>query len=342
MSGINAVNPALATGFTVGVINQGGVKIGNMVFDNLGAVVNAFKSDSDVNVISTPQVLTMDNTKAEVSVGENVPYQTSTNLTDNNNEFTQYEYKDVATKLSITPHINQSDVLRLEIETEVTRIKGEVTDRPTTFKRTATTTVILSDKSTVVIGGIIGHDATQGDTKVPILGDIPILGWLFKSHSNTSKKTNMFIFITPRIVRNPANIAAVTLKKEDEMGLVLPAVREQLHKKENPEHAVTLTKRGYEKMKSGELDAAKEYFREALKIDPVYPYALMNLGVIYEKEGKPKQALEMYRAVVSGPSDAVAESPGGSLQKEVPLKKLAQESIDRIQRSTNPRQWEGK
>ncbi len=81
LKGINAVNPALASGFTVGVINQGGVKIGNMIFDNLGAVVNAFKSDSDVNVISTPQVLTMDNTKAEISVGENVPYQTSTNLT---------------------------------------------------------------------------------------------------------------------------------------------------------------------------------------------------------------------------------------------------------------------
>ncbi len=199
-----------------------------------------------------------------------------------------------------------------------------------------------------MIGGIIGHDATQGDTKIPILGDIPLLGWLFKTHSTTNSKTNMFIFITPRIVRNPANIAAVTLKKEDEMGLVLPAVREQLHKKENPEHAVKLTKQGYEKMKSGELDAAKEYFQEALKIDPVYPYALMNLGVIYEKEGKPKQALEMYRAVVSGPSNAVAESPAGSLQEKVPLKKLAQESIDRIQRNTNPQQntnsqqWEGK
>jgi general secretion pathway protein D len=333
LDGINAADPSLASGFTLGVLNQGGVKIGNMTFDNLGAVVNAFKSDSDVNVISTPQILTMDNTKAEISVGENVPYQTSTNLTDNNNEFTQYEYKDVATKLSITPHINQSDVLRLEIETEVTRIK-DPGDRPTTFKRTATTTVILSDKGTIVIGGIIGHDATQNDSKIPILGDIPVLGWLFKTHSTTSRKTNMFIFITPRIVRNPANIAAVTLKKEDEMGLVLPSVQQQLYKKENPEHAMPLTKRGYEKLQNGELEAAKDYFREALALDPVNPFALINMGVVYEKQGKPKEALEMYRAVVSGPSEAVTDSSGDPLKKGVPLKTLAKESINRILRKT--------
>jgi general secretion pathway protein D len=333
LDGINAADPSLSSGFTLGVLNQGGVKIGNMTFDNLGAVVNAFKSDSDVNVISTPQILTMDNKKAEISVGENVPYQTSTNVTDNDNEFAQFEYKDVATKLTITPHINQSDVLRLEIETEVTRIK-EAGDRPTTFKRTANTTVILNDKGTIVIGGIIGQDATQADSKIPILGDIPVLGWLFKSHSTTSKKTNMFIFITPRIVRNPANIAAVTLKKEDEMGLVLPSVQQELYKKENPEHAMPLTKRGYEKLQNGELEAAKDYFSEALALDPVNPFALVNMGVVYEKQGKPKEALEMYRAVVSGPSEAVTDSSGDPLKKGVPLKTLAQESINRILRKT--------
>ena len=93
--------------------------------------------------------------------------------------FNSFEYKDVATKLSITPHINQSDVLRLEIDTEVTRIKT-ARNTPTTFKRTATTTVILNDRNTVVIGGIIGHDARDDDTKVPILGDIPLLDGCLK------------------------------------------------------------------------------------------------------------------------------------------------------------------
>ncbi len=207
----------------MGILKQG-VNIGGITFTDIGAVLKAFQSDADVNIIATPQILTMDNKKAAISVGENIPFITSQNTTAAQQDYTQYEYKDVATKLSITPHINQSNVLRLEIETEVVRIK-DASDTPSTFKRTASTSVILNDKSTIVIGGIIGHDASESDYKVPILGDIPILGWLFRTHSTTNRKTNMFIFVTPRIVRNPAEISAVTLIKEDEMGMVLPAVK---------------------------------------------------------------------------------------------------------------------
>ncbi len=334
LSGVDATSLVLpANGFTLGFLNQGGIRIGNTTFANLGAVVNAYKADSDVNVISTPQILTMDNKKAEISVGENVPFisrQDNTSGDTTGLVFNTFEYKDVATKLSITPHINQSDVLRLEIDTEVTRIKSIVDNAPTTFKRTATTTVILNDRDTVVIGGIIGHDATDGETKVPILGDIPLLGWLFKTNSTTNSKTNMFIFITPHIVRNPAQMSAVSLKKEGEMGLVLPAVEKELHKTANLDDAMTLTRQGYEKLRIGELEIARDYFSEALAIDPANPYALMNMGVVYEKEGKPKQALKMYQAVVSGGSDAVSDSSSDPLKKGVPLKTLAQESIDRI------------
>lgn len=323
-----SVDPSLVSGFTLGVLKQG-VRIGDVTFANLGAVVRAYKSDSDVNVISTPQILTMDNTKAEISVGENVPFITSRNTSVSEQDYTQYEYRDVATKLSITPHINRADALRLEIVTEVVRLKN-ATDTPTTFKRTASTTVILNDKNTIVIGGIIGHDATEDEWKVPLLGDVPVLGWLFKSRTTTSRKTNMFIFITPRIVRNPAELAAVTLKKEDEMRLVLPAVQQELHKEENLEHAMSLTRTGYEKLQAEEVDAAKEYFREALVIDPVNPYALMNMGVIYEKEGQSKQAIAMYQAVAAGSSEAVAETSEDSRKAGVPLKTLAQENIERI------------
>jgi general secretion pathway protein D len=327
----------LKSGFTAGVLKQG-LKIGGVTFTDISAVIKAYKSDSDVNVISTPQVLTMDNKKAEISVGENIPFITSQNTTASTQDYTQYEYKDVATKLSITPHINQSNVLRLEIETEVVRLKDPTatTDTPSTLKRTANTTVILNDKSTVVIGGIIGHDASESNYKVPLLGDIPVLGWLFRTHSTTSKKTNMFIFITPRIVRNPAQSSAVTLSKEGEMGLVLPAVKQELHKKANPEDAMKLTQQGYEKLRSGDIEAAREYFSEALAIDPTNPYALMNMGVVYEKEGKPKKALEMYQAVVSSGSDAVSDSSSDPLKTGVPLKALAQESINRILRTTSP------
>jgi general secretion pathway protein D len=332
LDGINAADPSLPAGFSLGILKQG-LRIGNVTFENIGAVVKAYKSDSDVNVISTPQILTMDNNKAEISVGENVPFITSRNTSVSEQDYTQYEYRDVATKLSITPHINRADALRLEIETEVVRLKN-ATDTPTTFKRTATTTVILNDKSTIVIGGIIGHDATEDEWKVPLLGDIPGLGWLFKTQTTTSRKTNMFIFITPRIVRNPAEIAAVTLKKEEEMSIVLPAVQQELHKEENPEHAMNLTRTGYEKLRSEDVEAAKEYFLEALVIDPANPYALMNMGVIYEKEGKPKQAVAMYQVVAAGPSDAVAESSGDSQKAGVPLSTLAKENIERILESS--------
>jgi len=326
--GISNVN----SGFTLGVLKQG-ISIGGLDFANIGAVLRAYQSDEDVNIIATPQILTMDNKKADISVGEQVPFQTSQNTTAADQDYTQFEYKDVATKLSITPHINQSDILRLEIETEVVRIKNLGSDgvTPTTFNRTASTTVILNDRSTVVIGGIIGHDGNEGEYKVPILGDIPVLGWFFRTESSTIRKTNMFIFVTPRIVSNPAEIAAVTLTKEDEMSMVLPAIQKELHKEKNLDHALTLNMRGYEKLQAGDLRGAKNYFGEALDIDPNNPFALINMGVVYEKEGKPKEALIMYQAVLSGDSDAVADKASGSLKT---VKDMARENIDRILRTT--------
>jgi general secretion pathway protein D len=276
----------------------------------------------------------MDNKKAEISVGETVPFITSQNTTAADQDYTQYEYKDVATKLSITPHINQADALRLEIETEVVRLKDSGLT-PTTFKRTATTTVILRDQDTIVIGGIIGQDATESEWKIPLLGDIPILGWLFKTHTTTDRKTNMFIFITPRIIRNPAAISAVTLKKEDQIGAILPAVKDELHKQENPAHAEQLTIKGFEKLLEGKLEEAKQFFEQALQISPDNPYALMNLGVIYEKENLPQQALIMYRAVLATDSDVIAEKTSDPAAAGRPILELAKEHIERIENDNN-------
>ncbi len=178
--------PSLNAGFSLGVLKEG-IKIGGITFPNIAAVLRAFQSDSDINIISTPQILTTDNKKAEILVGQNVPYITSQNTTSSQQDYTQYEYKDVATKLTITPQISQAETLRLEISTEVSRIKpgGEADAfRPTTFKRTAETTVLVRDKDTIVIGGIIGQDATLAEYKVPLLGDIPLIGWLFKTQTN--------------------------------------------------------------------------------------------------------------------------------------------------------------
>jgi general secretion pathway protein D len=331
LAGISSDDPVLLPGYSLGVLKQG-IRIGNVTFPNIAAILKAYKTDSEINIISTPQVLTTDNKKAQISVGENVPYITSRNTTSGNQDYTQYEYKDVATKLSIVPHINQADTMRLEIETEVVRIKDNTADTPTTYKRTASTTVILNDKDTVVIGGIIGQDDTESEWKIPLLGDIPVLGWLFKTHTTNSTKTNMFIFITPRIIRNPADLATVSLGKEEVMRETLPSVKELVHKEDNPAHAAQLITMGYEKLQAGQLQEAGNYFAEALRIDPLNPFALVNMGGIYEREGNSDLARKMYQAVIAGGSDAIADKSSDPQQKGTPLLELAREGLERIDR----------
>ncbi len=322
----------LAEGFALGVLKQG-IKIGDITFPDIKAVLRAYKGDSDINIISTPQILTTDNKKAEISVGENVPYITSRNTTDSAQDYTNYEYRDVATKLTITPHINQADTMRLEIQTEIVKLKGGIaTDTPSTFRRTADTTVIVNDLDTVVIGGIIGEDINESQTKVPLLGDIPGLGWFFRSESTSSVKTNMFIFITPRIMRNPADLAAVTLQKEDNIDTVMPTAKEIIHPPvKNKEHAVVLTERGFNKLLENKNKEAREYFEEALKHDKSNPYTLLNIGVVTEREGNYQQAIGYYQKVIETSSDATAVVASDPTKKGQTLVQIARENIDRLQ-----------
>jgi len=208
-------NPSLPKGLTMGVLNEF-IEINGQTFPSLSAVLNAYKNDDDVHIISTPQILTTDNEEAEIKVGQNVPYITSQNTTAANQDYTNYEYKDVGTTLKITPQINQENVVRLQVYVEVIRLKDvSVTNTPTTFKRTAQTTVIINDNNTLVLGGIIGDDVQDSIYKVPLLGDIPGLGWLFKSESHSTNRVNLYIFLTPRIIRNPGEAFAVTKEKSD-------------------------------------------------------------------------------------------------------------------------------
>lgn len=324
----------LPAGFTLGVLEKG-IKIGDVTFPNLGAVVNAYKSDDDVNVIATPQLLTTDNKKATIKVGENVPYITSKNTTSGTQQdYTNYEYKDVATSLTITPQVNRAEIVRLEIEVEVLKLKsGSATDRPTTFTRKADTTVVVHNEQTVVIGGMIGEDTTQGEYKVPLLGDIPLLGWMFKSRSNTNEKTNLFIFITPRIVENPAELAELFHKKREKMEDVhrVPgdAADQVLRPVANPSHSVALSDIGFTKLQQNDLVRAREYFNQALKIDPNNAAALINLAALCEQEGKKADAISLYKRVLALPSP----EGGGNNDPaaEDPYKALAKAGLKRLQ-----------
>jgi general secretion pathway protein D len=212
-------------GFTMGIIGAG-ITIGGVTFPNIGAVIQAYKTDQEVSILSTPQIMTLDNEEAEINVGSNVPYITSqqsssttttTSLSPLN--YNSYEYRDVGVILNITPHINEENFIRLKISQQVTKVTSAATSpTPTTLKRTAKTTVVIKDNQTVVIGGLVG-DSTESDTyKVPLLGDIPILGWLFKTHSTSREKTNLYVFLTPHIVRTQQDARKIFDEKKETMG----------------------------------------------------------------------------------------------------------------------------
>ena len=301
INGVSKGTAGMASGATLGILKKG-VKIGGTYFPDIGTVVNAFQKDSDINIIATPQILTTDNKEATITVGENVPYITSKNSssTGSTQDYTNYEYKDVGTTLKITPQINQANLLRLDIAVEVTRLKSEAgVATPTTYKRSAATTVVVHNQEIVVIGGMIGQDATSGDYKVPLLGDVPVLGWLFKTHENSGRKTNMFIFIAPRIVNSTPELADLYYKKRDKLEEVKPGsgeVPEQLLKNDrDAEHAYALMDQGFIKLQSKDYVEAKQYFQQALHNDPENPYALFNLGAAEAGEGNSKQAEAAWR-----------------------------------------------
>ena len=209
-------------GFSVGVLSAP-ISIGGYEFFDLGAILQASKSDSDFNVISTPQIMTLDNEEASVVVAENIPFVTTSNTDAANTDYTSqsYEYKDVGITLKITPQINDRNSVRLKIYQEVSDVVQSTVSvgndvsvlAPTTRKRTAETAVEVRDGQTVVIAGLIEKTDTTGENGVPGLSDIPGLGWLFKTRSTESGKTNLFIFLTPHIVDSPGDARSIYMRK---------------------------------------------------------------------------------------------------------------------------------
>ena len=210
-----SVSASLASGFSLGLFGES-VEIDGITFPSIAAIVQAYKKDEDVNILSTPQLLTTDNQEASITVGSNIPFQTTTSTTDNDT-YNSYEYRDVGKTLKITPQINKDRMVRLNLSLEVSALESTTDFRPTTLKRTVETTVMVKDQRTVVIGGLIDDTFSQTEYKVPCLGDVPGLGWLFKTRSKGSEKSNLFIFITPRVIQNPGEASTVSEAKKTEI-----------------------------------------------------------------------------------------------------------------------------
>lgn len=175
------------------------------------------------NVLSTPQILTSDNEEAEIVVGENVPFiaQRERDLTTTNTVLSSIERTDVGITLRITPQITEGNYVKLNIFQEISAVKDAsdtilTTVGPSTTKRSTRTSVSVMDGSTVVIGGLMEEREEDGITKMPLLGDIPILGWFFKSKTKTRNKINLLVFLTPHIVKEASQLSIITEEKHRE------------------------------------------------------------------------------------------------------------------------------
>lgn len=212
-----------ATGFpTPGAgLNLGAAKQTNGVYV-LGFLARFLESSGSGNVLSTPNLLTLDNEEAKITIGQNVPFVTGqfTNTgasTGSVNPFQTIERKDVGLTLKFKPQISENGTVRLTIFQEVSSVAGTSTSGPTTNKRTIETNVLVEDGSVVVLGGLLQDDYSGTQEKVPGLGDLPIFGNLFKSEARGRKKTNLMVFLRPVVVRDASSTERLSVDRYEYM-----------------------------------------------------------------------------------------------------------------------------
>ena len=228
----DVANAAIAaqTGGTVPTLLDGALvgfgRFGSNSF-NYAAVLNALASDTNSNILSTPTLVTLDNEEAEIVIGENVPFVTgsftSTGAGDSaTNPFQTIQREDVGLTLKIKPQINEGDAMRLEIEQEVSSIADSVAGASdiVTNKRSIKTNVMVDDGQVVVLGGLIEEVINESVQKVPLLGDIPYLGALFRSKTSDVRKTNLMVFIHPVILRNAETMNNYTNAKYNDIRVI--------------------------------------------------------------------------------------------------------------------------
>lgn len=233
--GVSFGNTGLSIGSVLNAINDNEIPtnlpdgaiigIGTRSF---GALITALSANSKSNLLSTPSLLTLDNQEAEILVGQNVPFQTGSYTTDAsgaNNPFTTIERQDIGVTLRVTPHINEGATLRLQIEQEISSIAptasltAQAVDLVTN-KRSIKSTILAEDGQVIVLGGLIQDDVTRTESRVPLLGSIPVLGALFRSTQESHVKRNLMVFLRPTVIRDRAGLAALSGKKYSDIRVI--------------------------------------------------------------------------------------------------------------------------
>jgi general secretion pathway protein D len=260
-----------------------------------GVVVTALASSGDADVLSTPHILALDNTEAEISVGENIPLQTNGvapgtfgggaalglaaaggqdlgNLAGLAGGFGTVARQDVGTTIRVTPHINANNEIRLEIEEEISE-QGATSGTlgvVSINRRTARTEVMVRDQQTIVIGGLMRDAIQNSEDKVPVLGDIPILGALFRKTSKTKRKTNLLLILTPYIIRDPGDLREIFERKMQERQQMIDRYFVFGEDKFEPHIDYSRT-RGLVSEIVNEIDTVEEQMRLALAAELVPP-----------------------------------------------------------------------
>jgi general secretion pathway protein D len=202
-----------------GTLGLGSIDDGGLSFITL---IRALQGDAKTNLLSTPSIVTLDNQEAEIIVGQNVPFVTgesTSSSSDTSNPFRTIERQDIGISLKVKPQINEGDAITMEIEQEVSSISGSTTSAVdiVTNKRSIKTTVQLEDGALLVLGGLIDEVVVQTEQKVPFLGDIPILGALFRSSKDTKVKQNLLVLIRATIIKDPDTAKFLSYKKYNYM-----------------------------------------------------------------------------------------------------------------------------
>lgn len=210
-------NAAAGGGLVVGAV-KGVITLNGVDYLNLAALARAMESHADTNVLSTPNLLTMDNEEAEIVVGQNVPFITGQNSTQGGtaNPFQTIERKDVGLTLRVRPQISEGDTVRLELFQEISSIDtnpGVQGSDLITKKRSIKTVVLANNDEMIVLGGLMRDDSTASVQRVPCIGAAPIIGEPFKFTENQNRKTNLMVFLKPNIIATGDQVEAITNRK---------------------------------------------------------------------------------------------------------------------------------
>lgn len=320
---------SLPTGLTYGVLGNT-ISIGGVDFADIGAVFRAYANDSNVQIHSRPQIMTLDNEEANLEVTDEVPFISRRDEREGSTSYSgysNYDFKKVGVKLKITPQINQERFVRLKIEQEVSQVLSvDEAGQPTTFARIANTVVRIKDGQTVVIGGLIDSKDNRTNYRVPLLSRVPILGYLFKSKTNSLDKKNLYIFLTPRIQTNPEEATELYEEKKEHINSIQEGVI-RMNNDGKLSEDMRLAGMGYKYLELKDYDKALEYYEKALLENPQNPYAILNIGYINQMQGNSAKAIEMYERLIAMAPKDVADESTDPLRAGKRLTDIAEENL---------------